>query len=371
MPAKYSYLKHLPNTLAKTGFLLEHEVAEAFRRAGWSVINNRFYVDDVDGRARELDLVIYKVSATRDVEICTSLLISCKKSEQDAFVFMSREISKSEPNIDPWPVHYLTAQEPLRTYLDSANWKDKYVSKNTQLRSSIFEIKRLAFATQLVSRSNAAAHNDKAIFDSIATLMKALDHEMAKLPSRINKKRLYIFNLITIVDAPIVDAQCVGTKMEPMEVLDFKYLSRYIVRKRDLAARIHFVAKSQLKSLVEEYSILAKHDKDFFGAAVDLSYQSIKDNKAVRQYFAKELSSVLRWRINSSLHLGKFVKFNEDLELDYDSVRNELVIGVPIFESGAMQHLVGDDKLVAEVEKSLKEIARFSGKFRFKEVPPF
>lgn len=367
MAGKDRYLELLPRRLSKTGFLLEHEVAEAFRQAGWNVINNRFYVDDVDGKARELDLVIYKVNSNPAIEICTSLLVSCKKSEQDAFVFMSREKLKLEPNIDPWPIHYLTVQEPLRTYLDSANWKNDYIGKNTQLRSKIFEIKRLAFATQLISRSTAAAHNDKVIFESIATLMKALDHEMVKLPSRIKKKRLYVFNLITVVDAPIVDAQCVGERVEPVEVTDFKYLSRYIVRKRDLAARIHFVTKSRLKSLVTEYSLLAEHDKVFFEAAVDLSYKSIKNNEAVRQYFAKQLSSILCWRINFSLQSGKYEQFKGDIGLDYDSETKELVIRVPSYEDGAIQHLMQDNELITMVRRSLRKIALYAGEFRFEE----
>lgn len=367
MSSKGSYLKLLPGRLTRTGFLLEHEVAESFRHAGWSVINNRFYVDDVDGRARELDLVIYKVNSSRDVEICTSLLVSCKKSEQDAFVFMSRKHSKIEPNIDLWPVHYLTVQEPLRTYLKNTNWKDDYVGKNKELRSELFEIKRLAFATQLVSRKTAAAHNDKVIFESIATLMKALDHEMEKLPSRIKKKRLYTFNLITVVDAPIVDAQCVGSKIEPLEVTDFKFLSRYIVRKRDIAARIHFVTKSQLESLVKQYSLLAEHDKKFFEAAVDLSYKSIENNDAVRQYFAKRLSLVLGWRINFSLQTGNFEQFKGDFGLDYDSESNALIIRLPVFEEKARQHLMQDNKLKMEVQSALQEIVRYRGKFRFEE----
>ena len=367
------FLKLIPDGLAKTGFLLEHEVTQAFRKYGWSVINNRFYIDDVDGKARELDMVVYRVSPGKEIDVVTTLLISCKKNEQMAFAFMSRERLKAEPNFDWQPVHYWTAQEPLCTYLGAAEWKDDYITSDEELQSQIFDIQRDAFATQLLSLSNASPQNDRLIFESVSGLMKALDHEILVLPSRMKGKRIYIFNLITIVDAVMVDAQFSGKKIRPIEIEDFKYFSRYMVRKRELAARIHFVTKSQLEELITTYSQLAIHDRDFFDSLVDKSYSAITNNESIQAYFAKRLSPRLIWRINSALKKAKFATFEGDIELGYSNQKREeeLIIGIPTFDENAINHLNANDALKKSVAKILRENARYGGSFRFDMSVPF
>lgn len=373
MPDKDEYLKSIPAGLARTGFLLEHEVTEAFRSAGWGVINNRFYIDDVDGKARELDLVVYQVSSNSDINVVTTLLISCKKNEEMAFTFMSRNKRDGEPNTDWNPVHYWTAQEPLQKFLETTSWRKNYVTEDTQLGSEIFNIRRDAFATQLVSQKNGSPQNDRLIFESISGLMKALDHEIQILPSRMKEKRIYIFNLLTIVDAPMVDARFSGTKITPIKIDDFKYLSRYMVRKRELAARIHFATKSKIDSLVETYTRLSEYDSNFFQAATINAYKAITSNRAVQDYFAKLLSSRFSWRINNVLRKNEQPKLQEeDIEFEYDKDRNELIIGVsPLVDEDGLRYLNGDAELKRSVRKLLKDNARYEGAFRFDVLIPF
>jgi hypothetical protein len=71
--------------IRKTGFVLEYKVAEMLRQSGWTVISNKYYEDDLEGSVREIDLVAYKVSNVQQVDVYTTILISCKKSELDVW----------------------------------------------------------------------------------------------------------------------------------------------------------------------------------------------------------------------------------------------------------------------------------------------
>ena len=66
--------------IRKTGFVLESKVGDTLRRAGWTVISNKYYEDDFEGSVREIDLLAYKVSKVQQVSVYTTLLISCKKT---------------------------------------------------------------------------------------------------------------------------------------------------------------------------------------------------------------------------------------------------------------------------------------------------
>jgi len=70
-------LDAIPDALAKTGFIVEHLVAEEFKKAGWSTIGGRYYADDIDGRARELDLVAYRSTKSKGLEVVTAVLVDC------------------------------------------------------------------------------------------------------------------------------------------------------------------------------------------------------------------------------------------------------------------------------------------------------
>lgn len=57
---KCAPLEDVPAALTVTGFVLENYVTTRFKANGWGVIASKYYIDDVDGRARELDLLAYK-----------------------------------------------------------------------------------------------------------------------------------------------------------------------------------------------------------------------------------------------------------------------------------------------------------------------
>lgn len=362
----------IPEALSKTGFILENTVAEAFRQAKWGVINNRYYVDDVDGRARELDLIAYKVKTGKNVDVVTSLLISCKKDSEHVWTIMSRSRPTQDPNMDWEPVHHWTNNEILESFISSTDWRHDYISQDEKLENLIFSIKRQAFAFQLVTKNGENPKNDRPIFESLTDLMKAQDHELSILPKRMKKNRIYLFNLATVVDAPIYEVTYDEEKPTAKEVTEFRHLARYIVRKAELSARIHIVSHKKLEHLVSTYESLATYNNDYFNSLVSKAYASIKDNRSVQSAIAKKLTKAIRWKVNIVLRLKgeKALSANDEITISYNKSDSHLILNTPLDET-AVDYLNSDKNLLEEVAQDLSKIARYSKKFRFEEDIPF
>ncbi|UWX04208.1 hypothetical protein H1235_02445 [Pseudoxanthomonas sp. NC8] len=364
-------LDKIPGALEKTGFILEHEIAEAFKKRGWSTINGRYYADDVDGRARELDLVAYRTDKSADIEVVTGVLVSCKKDAEHTWAFLSKEKPRSDPNFDWDPVHYWTDVEPLKTYLANENWKSDYVTAGGSTYDEDIRAARDIFAFQLISSQTVSPKNDKPIFDSISSLLKALDHEMEVLPSRAKKrKRVYFFSLLSVVDAPLVDVDYSKGAAIAREVKKLTHFARYMVKKRDLSALIHFVRSDATDDFIRSMSDLAQVNLQFMEARVDASYRAIRTNPAVRGYFAERLKHRLVWRMNSALRTTPATKV-EELTLSYRVEDDLLVVGVDVFDDDQLKRMNSDAELVDYTEKALFEIARYKGKFVFELDVPF
>ena len=73
------------NGIRSTGFELEFLVSKSLMSEGWTVINNKYYIDDVQGSAREIDILAYKVTTKNKIQVYTVLIISCKKSSENTW----------------------------------------------------------------------------------------------------------------------------------------------------------------------------------------------------------------------------------------------------------------------------------------------
>ena len=73
--------KNIEHAIKESGFPFENYASTVLREHGWTIIPNRFYLDDVKGIEREVDILAYKSLLDEEENICfyTSLIISCKK----------------------------------------------------------------------------------------------------------------------------------------------------------------------------------------------------------------------------------------------------------------------------------------------------
>lgn len=370
MTEQKSFEERIPEALATTGFLVEHEVAQAFRAAKWGVIGSRYYIDDVDGRARELDLIVYKVVAGPEVDVVTSVLISCKKDNENAWVVMSRDRPTQDPNLDWDPVHQWTNNKLLKAYLESVEWSSNYVRGDKALYTQLFEMKRQAFAFQLVSKKSCKSNNDKPIFGSLTDLMKAQDHELSILPERIKENRLYVFNLMAVVDAPIYEARYDGAQPVVVKVDEFRHLARYIVRRRDTVSRVNICNKNSLQSLVQVYDRLAKYNKDYFNSKITEGYSSLATNRAIQLVLAEVITKKLRFEFYFALVRHGKKGETPNIGVSYDNQSKDLLLEVALPDDD-VEWVASDQKLLLKTREVLEKFARYSGAFRYTADIPF
>lgn len=364
-------LDQIPGALAKTGFILEHAVGEEFRKAGWVTIGGRYYADDVDGRARELDLVAYQTRKSKDIDVVTAVLVSCKKDEDTTWCFMTKERPKQDPNYDWDPVHEWTDVQPLQTYLASHSWKSDYINAIGKVYDPNMAPKQDTFAFQQVSNQKPVPRNDKAIFDSIVSLMKALDHEKELLSGRMKgRKRIYLFTLLSVVDAPLVEVRYGATPPVANEIDRLTHLARYMVRKRDLTALIHFVRSDVLASFIKTLTELSDESAKHMVLLAASAFTAIRSDESVQKYFAKKLAPRIKMHIERAIRNGS--RPPQDLSIfDIGYANGTLAINLDVFDDEELAFLNADEDLRAATAKALKEIARYDGPFAFDSSIPF
>lgn len=355
--------------LATTGFLLEHEVARKFKEAGWSSINGRYYLDDVEETVRELDMVAYKVSKTAEIEVVTAVLLSCKKDSANAWAFMSREKPTKDPNFDWNPVHHWTDVQPLKTYLEHFRWAQGYVRNLKQPAQSLFQPTRDIFAYQLVS-NDGRPQNDKAIFSSVSGLMKALDHEINALHDRVKGRgRVYQFNLATVVDARLVEVAYDSDEPTVSERESLVYFARYMVRKREVSGLVHFVRHDKVAGFLQSLDALAAENLASFPKLAAAAYSAIVTVPQVSEYFSEKLGNVLKWRLAwraEKLGLGK-----DQIEgVRLGSTKGALTVYLDASDD-VVDALSSDAEAMETVRRLLKDRARYSGSFSLDSDVPF
>jgi hypothetical protein len=107
--AKLSLKGYLRKEIAATGFPLEIEISSFLDRE-WIVYNNDPYVDEDEGKTREVDIYAvhksslypYSYLKRRDVFILTTnLIVECKKATAHAWVLFTRPNPTAEQEYGP------------------------------------------------------------------------------------------------------------------------------------------------------------------------------------------------------------------------------------------------------------------------------
>lgn len=98
---KENEIQRIKRDIALSGFPLEIEVSSILRNDGWNVRNQVYYIDNEEGKPREIDIIAHKAFFERmgDYDrFNISLIIECKKSDKPWVFFTTpRELS---PSID-------------------------------------------------------------------------------------------------------------------------------------------------------------------------------------------------------------------------------------------------------------------------------
>ena len=364
-------LENFQNEIKKTGFVLENEAAKLLKKDRWTVISNKYYVDDQEDSVREIDLVAYKVAKVHHFDVYTVLVISCKKSEQDAWAMLSRPINLKDPNSDWWPLHAWSNDKAVQFQLNQTGAAKRYhESLVAQGVSNVLDIPDVeVFAFQEMDKKSGKAHNDKNIFNSVTSLIKAQAYELSALPTRKKNPSIYQFNLVSIADTEIIRLMFHRGSIKATEVDSEHYLARYIVRKREIFSRIRFVRSSAFEGSLADYTKLFNQNCNWFDGQLIEFYRDVeKSSEKMGVFgaeFARHLKWPLRWRVQKAL----------DIEIDpkdpyfFWSKNSKCLMIVFNFPTEVAEFLNTDTETKETIAAALKKWYRYSGLFEVSDLP--
>lgn len=359
--------------IRKTGFVLENEVAQTLRRAGWTIISNKYYVDDSEETVREIDILAYRVSKVQHFDVYTTLIVSCKKSEANAWALLARPINLKDPNSDWWPLHAWSNDKALTHQLSLTGRSRAY--HDAVRRDGVSDALALpeveVFGFQEMDKLTAKPQNDKPIFSAITSLMKAQAYELTALPGRKKAPSVYQFNLLSVVDTELVRLMFEGPVITQSQLDAEHYLARYIVRKRDVFARIRFLRAGSFASALDDYSRLHEANCKWFASECQSFYGAILENRerteVLIEDFLKQFKFPVTWRLQS--------RFKRYFELSKPSIWWDKTTSTPRvgFElpDEVLEYMAQDAKINKSIAGALKKIYRYDGPFTISFDIPF
>jgi hypothetical protein len=335
--------------IKKTGFELEYRASEVFRQHGWTVISNKYYIDDLQGTVREIDLIAYKTSKVQHFRVATIVVVSCKRSERDAWVLLAKDIAVQDPNIDWRPLHTWSNDLAMQYMLRQSELKTDYAAHVASSKcATLYGIpKRHVFAFQEMHKETGKANNDKNIFDAVTSLMKAQ------------------FNLMSVVETDLIRLDFGPSgDITPVDVDEELYVARYIIAKEQTFSRINFVKFDALTTVLLRYDDLHEANLAFFDRQCERFYED-----AVRVYgktavfmddFRRHLAVGMSWRLEDD-EIGHKV---ETAELSWSEEDAEVLVHVPV-DGDYVERMNDHASLRAYLSQLLERYYRFKGKSRF------
>jgi hypothetical protein len=369
-------VKKLEQEIRKTGFVLENDIAQILKEAEWTVISNKYYIDDQADTVREIDLVAYRVSKVQQFSVYTVLIISCKKSESNVWALLARDINLNDPNSDWYPLHTWTNDKALLFKLSENGVSKQYYKKVRKLGVTkvLAQPEVEVFAFQEMDKNNGKPQNDKPIFSAVTSLIKAQAYELGILPLRKKDTSIYQFNLISVVDAELARLMFNGKKIECTEIDTEHYLANYIVKKKESFSRIHFIRSNAFEHTLKDYDRLHQANKEVFSQYCDNFYDGILKDYLRYSVLLDEFKKKVGWQPSSRIRnelkinaeIGSYCFSWNDKE---SHVKVEVTLKDSVIDDSVVDFLNQDLESKKCVKQALKSIFRYEGEFIFEGIP--
>lgn len=227
----------LSEAINRTGFPTEYKVQELLESRGWQVISNRYYIDDQKKIEREIDLVATKNGI--------KLVISCKKSDTEFWAFMTSE----NPGVDV-PFEYKTDDRVVNYFWDFEQDTLRHIIERYPNLSQLLTSTEQVRAFQQIVTKNYLPNNDKQIYDSIITTIKAAEYEGAHSQADI------AYFMISIFEGELVKYDF--DTNDSITIDDIKYVNRHFIGNNDRYYCVHFIKYAALEKAIETYDAAAE-----------------------------------------------------------------------------------------------------------------
>ncbi len=367
-------MQHTPSiteTISRTGFVLEHNVASAFEHEKWTVIHNRYYLDDVTSIQREMDMIAYKTNILADkTRLVTAVIISCKKNVEFDWVFLTRKAPGMGLNINMLPITFASNMDAFKTELSYIDWnRDAFIEKfdNTSLLDKLYNYNRTVFAYQEIRKTNNAPSNDSKIYDSISSLLKAQAYEVNALNNGRNQdeKFVYNINLLSVADLDFHELHYEKESVSESKINRINYLNRFLINENEQHSKIDFVRFDSLDEAIHDYNSLHMWNLNFYKIQMESFYKNAYSDSKRRNVILKDNGDYFLINLNvicSYLELP----FGDFEKIDFHDNGDEIIINVSD-DVNAIAMLNSTEVILNDTSNWLKEAIRYEGKFKFGE----
>jgi hypothetical protein len=353
----------IQKAIEKTGFLFEKFISDILENDGWTVINNRYYIDNTTNIPRELDILAYKANSHMEFKHYFVILISCKKTEDNDWVFLTKKSTKR--NIDLHPVLLWTNSEIVEATDFKNDLKNFIINGNDERPeiAEIFDIANNVYAFQEVKGEKP--QNDKNIYQSIDSLLKAAAFEIKSLAERKKEPVCYTFNLLTVLDGDIYELNNDNGHMDIQLKENVKYVNRFIINNEDSFYRLQFCTKSYFPTLLSNYEQYRQSELRLFSSMIDGYFSDCIYRPdylmASIKKIDKELKKILIYKIKDINNLSP-------LSIIYDSSASLIQICIDYIYLDTTE--INQDKYIkAHTAKVLDKYLHYKGQFEYSDIP--
>jgi hypothetical protein len=364
-------VERIKSAISKTGFLLERYVSDILESKKWTVINNRYYIDLSNNCQRELDILAYKASKKEEIVHYFVLLISCKKSEENDWVFLTKPIRQNDPNIDFCPQLLWTNSDLIKCTKAIEKVKQsitKEIANNANI-SELMKIENNVYAFQEVSTRKPNPKDDKPIYSSIDSLLKAANYELNTINAKKSEELVYHFNFITVFEGTIFEALVTENDPKIQRVDSTKYVNRFIVNNIDEFYRLHFCSKEYFSFMVDCFDSLWEFENKQIDGRIDEYKKYFLSNytyrNAMNDKIVGELRSTIRF-VLQDISERQIIDI-QSIWLETDEKAKKLVIEID-FNDDEVEILNDNQYLKSKMKYLLKKYCRYEGDFSFSKI---
>lgn len=382
--------KQISEAISHTGFPLEHYICNVLKKHQWNIISNRYYIDDVKGTEREIDIIAYKVSdIIDDVQYITTLVISCKKSEENKWCFLTRDIDTADGNINWSPLHFCSTDKRFKFILETQNSQlvEKYMTHKAL--SHLYTFPNQVFAFQILQKSKK--ENDKKrgalcikentdLYNSIITTIKAISSEKKSRFERYKNlsKRCYLFYALSIFDGEIIESKFENDGSQTIDsVSDIKYLNRHIVNNVDDFYIVDFTTKDNFDYRLKLYDILhsanTKYLSEFLNGFYENIFQFPERINILWKDFEDSIRFGVRYHVEKLLNVGIDANKYKIWHSYYTDIQT-LTLDIGGGNSLSIEQweiLNNNEELKQTIKTGLLKFFKYNGNFIFGETLPF
>lgn len=361
------YLEKLKQSIHSTGYVLEFDVRRALETAGWQVISNRYYEDDLTNTPREIDLLAYKSRLIVDVQYYFVLIISCKKSDKENWVFLTTDYSSTDLNTVHYPYLFWSNDKALNKKESESDFA-KAVDELATTHPAVSEISRIehnTFAFQQVDSVEAGKKNDSDIYNSIISTIKAAEYERKYLPKRKNTPSCYFFELVSIFKGRMFESFFSKEGDVVSEIDTARYKNRLIISGQDSVYRVNFYTFDKFLNMLPIYEEMKEAYFALLSNRRASFYQSMLATYDYPNVFLPEIKSRVENWIRYAT--GSQEKPVEVININYYTSQSKMLISTSTDDPVILLKLNEDKYVKSATEKALAEFLKYRGVFEFSD----